>query len=382
MVFPTINDAIYTMLYEISFVALVCLNIITSGNRSLPRVTYLIVVVLIIGSIVAVLHGSGHYPYTRMIMMLTSVSLLALVNKKIGLTNFYDVYNKWMTLMAVFCAIGFLLAYFGFPPIFEISSSNDGRAMNCWIITCAKVASGQDMIGNMMRPSGFFDEPGAMGYWGVFAIAINRLFIKNTKLEKILIVSLIFTFSMGYFMQIIVYLLFFSIKGGVTGRKILLFAILFLSYYTIENLKDTEYHAIYDYSIGRIDAAQQGVDFMEGTSREFNAEQSKEAFHKNPFWGNGRRVGGDNFNDNAYETLAYDGLWGTFYLYFPYIVLLFWSIKRRDSDLLGIIIFLLMSVFHRPFHSNLLTFFVVYSIPIMYYQNVICATANSQLQKN
>jgi hypothetical protein len=107
---------------------------------------------------------------------------------------------------------------------------------------------------------------------------------------------------------------------------------------------------------------------FEGTSREILVESSKEAFIRNPIWGIGWPVNGSEeyVGDNYYETLAHDGIVGAIYQYFPYILLLLWAIGRKDWELVYIVIFLALAIFHRPIHANLLTYFIYYSLPLIY----------------
>ena len=62
------------------------------------------------------------------------------------------------------------------------------------------------------RNAGFYDEPGALAFWGIFALLLNKLYINNRKIEYLLLFGLISTLSMAYFIQIAVYIFFFYYK--------------------------------------------------------------------------------------------------------------------------------------------------------------------------
>lgn len=358
---PILNLNIYFYFF---LGALLTFLIISLRNRKkVPRVLWLITFIMTIGCLISFIMTGGRYYYHKLVMLWPSICLLIIIHNKIGLLNFYKLYNIWILVMAILGVIGFILSLSGIGPFFTFTALNDGRTVSSWIITFSK----QEIPSSgFMRYSGFFDEPGAMAYWGMFALVINKLFIKNKSYELLLIVCLLFTFSMGYIAQIIVYIVLFELKGKITWKKIssvILISILALSLYSTRN---TEYHAIYDATFGRFEAASQGSELLEGTTREILTQRAKEEFKKHPIFGNGRVKDSENLNDNPYETLAYDGIFGTLYLYFPYLILLFWGIKYRDYDLIVCTIFMSLAIFHRPIHSNLLTYLVYYSIPVMY----------------
>ena len=81
------------------------------------------------------------------------------------------------------------------------------------------------VFNDFVRNAGFFDEPGSLAGWGVFALLFNKLYINNKKIEYLLIFGLISTLSMAYFVQLGVYLFLFFRKQR---KKVLLITILFL----------------------------------------------------------------------------------------------------------------------------------------------------------
>jgi len=199
-------------------------------------------------------------------------------------------------------------------------------------------------------------------------LAINRITIKDLKLEKLLIIFTAFTFSMGFISQILFFLAYFYLILSDSKNKIIMGAVAVFAIVGVYATKDTAYNDIYEGTIGRFEAMTQATEFMEGTSREYNAEMTKDTYKKNPIWGIGwdASKNSESLSDNAYETLAHDGIVGTIYTYFPYILLLLWAIRKRDKDLFGVVIFCALAIFHRPIHSNLLTYFMLFSMPIVY----------------
>ena len=82
-----------------------------------------------------------------------------------------------------------------------LTSDDIGR-----IAHLARLELSPEEAGRMLtRVNGFFDEPGAFAFWGMFALLFNKLMFDNKKLEIIIMVSLLFTFSAAYFVLLPIY---------------------------------------------------------------------------------------------------------------------------------------------------------------------------------
>lgn len=339
--------------------------ILTKSRLKLPPALIWCLVVMVLGSILSFIVTGDKFYYHKLIVLYSAFCLIVIVYNTIGYRQFFTLYNKWILIMAILGCIGALIASLGVQPITTFIGKEDGRTVYSWIITFTKTPP----IG-FIRYAGFFDEPGAMGYWGCFALAINRILIRDKRLEKILLIALIFTFSMGYIIQALAYILMFSFSRSKAGDKFGYMIVIVFFIVGVYSTRGTSISFIYDESIGRIEEmfnASEDVLSFEGTSREKLVRDSKEAFESNPVWGIGWPTDNEEYiGDNYYETLAHDGIVGTVYQYFPYILLLIWGLSRRDWEIVHIVVFLALAVFHRPIHSNILTYFIFYSLPLIY----------------
>lgn len=343
--------------------------IVKTGVVSLPKPIRVIIWVMVIGCVVSFFYTGHKFYYHKLIIMAGGVILLMFVYAKIGMIRFFTIYNRWIMIMAMLGVLGFWIAMVGVPPIDVFTATEDSRPISSWIITFTKqIHQGAGFI----RYAGFFDEPGAMGYWGVYALVINRLFIKDWKLEKMLIICLLFTFSMGYYTQIAIFLILTALGGSKSLRtKLIWIGVTIGCIGILYGTKDTRYNIVYQETIGRFEQASEGERFLEGTSREKMTRESKEIWLEHPWMGFGWPVKNKKYiGDNPYETLAHDGIIGTLYLYFPFLLLFYWSFKRRDYELFSMTVFMVAGFMHRPFHFNYLTFFIFYSIPLMYYEKM------------
>lgn len=357
---PSMNSSL--TIYTIVGVMLFGFNIISNNKQSAPLVFWLSIFVVCIGLFIQYSVKGEIYYLQKIVMIFTAVNLIFFCNWRIGTKSFFFYYNRWIYVMAIGGVIGSILAIVGVSPFFSCESLNDGRPIYTWFVTCTKMEMGT------MRFSGFFDEPGAFGYWVVFAMAINKLFINDKRIEWPLMFMTFLTFSLGFFAQAALYYVFFGLKDTSLTKKLALIEVVFLGYIFILSTQNTDLSFIYDNSIGRIEATQNAQSFLEGTNREWLMDRAKDLWEQNPMWGadSQSRQAIGYFGDNMYETLANDGIFGCCYLYFPYVLLLVLGIFRRDYDAIGVALFCAMSVFHRPIHANLLTYFMLYSLPFVY----------------
>lgn len=113
-----------------------------------------------------------------------------------------------MTVQAVLGGIAFILFFVGaLQPLIEFRLP-DLRPSYFFGLTCSNA-----IVGNVMRPAGLFDEPGALAFWGVYCLLINKLVFDNKKIELLLIIGLMFTLSMAFYIEIVIYGLLFTQKA-------------------------------------------------------------------------------------------------------------------------------------------------------------------------
>ena len=306
--------------------------------------------------------------FGNLVNIVLALTLVLFVNSRIGMVHFFEKYNRWILLMAILgCVAFFMVELISFQPLYSLPDRNDGRPIFNYLLTFSK--SDEFDIG-IMRYAGFFDEPGAMAYWGLYAMVINRLFVNNRWIEIILGVCLLFTLSIGYYIQYAAFLLFFYVFGKKRFQTLVISILLIAVIVGVNMTKDTLNSEIYDRTFGR-------VEVLFGESRETNTmiavgdrailtENALKEFKENPFFGTSRTD--VNVGNNVYETLALYGIIGSAFILFPFILLVIWAFKYKDLSLLKCSIVILLGFTHRPFHTNILYFFIIYSILIMYKQ--------------
>lgn len=322
--------------------------------------------------IVTISHGKFLPVFDYVTKMLLAGTLLGLVNSTMGLQQFYLKYNRWIVLMAILGVIAFfLVSVYGVAPYSEVQDRADGRPIFNYLITFSK----SDFFSfGMFRYSGFFDEPGAMANWGLFALIINKLFVNDKRLEMVLIVCLLLTFSMGFFVQLIAYLLFFWVfKRTTVGRIWLAASLIVLLLVLASRTKDTELDFVYGYTIERFTTlaeASESYDAATGfDNRSTMQELAYKEFMKSPLLGSAES---DSLyvGDNIFEPLARYGILGSLLLYSPLLYMLFLSLIHKQKDITKAVLLILLGFFHRPIHLNVLSFFIMYSLLVFTIQQI------------
>ena len=217
------------------------------------------------------------------------------------------------------------------------------------------------IIGNIPRIAGYFDEPGAFAQWGVYALVLNKISPKyNRKIEVLLIIGLIVTFSMAYFIQLVVYLLLFSfsrIKKFIPIFIILIVGV-FAAYKYIP--EDTD---LYLLTFKRLEMSGGQLE----TNRDDAADVAKAYFKESPVFGKGYSSlveKGTYFYDNPYETLASSGIVGTFALYLPLIIIL---LRYRKNGAWQAVAILAIGYLQRPFHIQYIHYLMMYLLFLLCY---------------
>ena len=359
-------------LLQLVFLVLYFILVVSVGGTiNTKGAVWSCVVIQAIGLMLSfVVHGAGGY-FLIGITMLLVLFMISYIDKTIGLRTFFEYYNKWILLMAIGGTALFVMAFIGIPPIADYKNPvSEIDTMSSWIIGFTNTyRSMAGEIFSFVRYSGYFDEPGAMGYWGIYALVFNKLFYDNKKLEIALLILLLFTFSMGYFVQAFAYVfLFYVMKRSKFRLPILI--VIALAVTGIYFTKNTEYSDIYKASFGRFERMTEttGSDVMIEDRRGYVTEEAKKVFMQNPIMGVGAKEWAEMpyMADNPYETLARDGIVGTLYWYMPYILLLILGLKRKDNVLLRLFLVLFLGFLHRPFQMTVLAFFVTYSLLYLY----------------
>ena len=289
----------------------------------------------------SLLHSDSSY-LTRVFLLFITYLFLMVINSKRNFVKFWRYNNYFILLQAVFSLIAFILVAVGLlHPLLKIHNSNAGT-IYFWGLCFSKT-----YIGNLIRPSGFLDEPGALAAWAIYSLMFNYAFIKNKLIEKCLTYFTAVTLSVAFFIQILIFVVLSNFKKLY---KLAFVAVIVLAgIFLISLTKGTNFD-VYEKTIARFERSNETI--IEGNNRQKNMDNAKKMFKRSPYIGIGGRAMGkleDSVADNPYEILAKDGIIGFIVSYIPLIIILFCN--RRKEVVISVIV-IAVGYLQRPLHIN------------------------------
>ena len=326
---------------------------------SLPKPFILICLTqIVVFLFLFVYHGDSFYIMRFALFVVLTWFSLFLVHNTCGIFKFIEINNVWLMIQAVLGLLGFVLIILNVIQPLLVSTVGDYGTDYFYGITTTNA-----IIGNIPRIAGFFDEPGAFAQWGVYALVLNRIIpCYNRKIEVLLIIGLMVTFSMAFYIQLVLYLILFNfsrVKKYIPILVVLIIGVFVARKYIPE---DTDLYLLtfkrFEMSGGQLE-----------TNRDDAADVAKAYFIDSPIWGKGysNLVKKETyFYDNPYETLASSGIIGTLALYLPLIVILLRYRKRGAWQAVAI---LSMGYLQRPFHIQYIHYLMIYFLFFACYYN-------------
>lgn len=356
-----------------ALIVAVIVNLLVGKLFQIPSQIWVLIGLQMIGfSLCFISQGQPQVILIQITITCLFLTLLSILNQTVGVDGFFKYYNRWIFLMALLGTIAWTMSIYNeFAPLYSVPDLIDtDRLLHNYGLTF----SVHDSEKVAMRYSGFFDEPGAMANWGLFALLINKLFVKEKWIEIPLIICLLFTFSMGFYAQLVLYFLFFYLKKENLNHAILILlvvSVVFAGLSTMtENVGSNKTGSVYDKTIGRFtkmfDEGKSKGSVTSVSSRADLTDVAWNEFVEHPLFGTNKNI---YIGDNIYEPLATYGIVGTCLVYFPIIWLLLLSYRNKDRDVICAVIIIFAGFIHRPYHRNLLWNLIIYGIITLYLLN-------------
>lgn len=309
------------------------------------------VVQLVAYMLYSFVHADTSY-ITRCVVLVSAYSLVSIQAKRPKM-EFVDTNVFWLALQAAMGGIGFILTIAKILKPISTFVEFDGYVGHFYGLYTTTVT-----LDNMLRVAGFFDEPGAFAFWGIIALLFNKLYFDNKKVEVILVVGLISTLSMAYFIQLSVYTFLFYGKRFYKIIIPVLFLILALK--GIASLSSEFEYAIF----GRfqMDTTE---NRLKGDNRSHHAEFCRSIWLEHPLLGVGgnrliqiSREQGKFAGANVYTFFAMDGMVGGVVRLLPLFYIFYLGRKQRKYAYAGII--LSLGLIQRPYDPTQLLYPLIF----------------------
>ena len=310
----------------------------------------------------SMIHFDSSY-YTRIFLLAITFLLLRIQSNSHDWKGLARVYNGWLSLQIVCGTLGVILVLIGIlHPIYRFIEL-DGRPGYFFGLFTTNT-----YIGGLVRNAGFFDEPGALAFWGMFAILINKICFDNKLIEAVLIIGLVSTASVAYFIQLALYLLVFYRKK--TWKLILLVTLIYIALRIVSSSNQDMYNAIF----GRFQFDETTGSFA-GDNRSMLFRRCWDIFCDYPIFGIGARTLASPeiaqsygfVGANFFLNWASDGLIGAFITYAP--LYLIFKFGRHDEKFASIWLIIIVGMLQRPYDSTQLLYpLMTYTIAFLIYQ--------------
>jgi hypothetical protein len=259
--------------------------------------------------------------------------------------------------MGIFGTLTFFLhAFIGLTPIFSVQYGNDISFFLGLTTTNVFINTGDIHI---LRYAGFFDEPGTYALFALLAILINKVYFNDLKKENLIIFFTCFTFSIAFYISILVYLLFFYFKIQYLKYTIPLFFLCFIIFTQYKEQSDL-IAKVYELTFERLLSTKDGIT---NTNRGDLFSKDLNTFLTNPLLGIGTNnddIGGSNF----FAIFARYGVIGSIIFYIHIIYFFLVSVLSRNILNIKCFIVLIMTLFYRPELSSVLTLLCIYTLTI------------------
>ncbi len=343
--------------------ALMCFRIILRKKIELSKNLAVVIVLQMAFFFTMALLFSEYKLLNNIVQLFSCLIVLIYINGFIGFEKFAKSYILVMMCMG----IGGVLAFFihllvGINPLLIVQYSATGTSYFLGLTTTNDYYNLEGL--RFLRFSGFFDEPGAFALFAFFALLINKLYFNEKKYELVLIFTTIFTFSMAFYVIVVVYFILFYVKKAYFKQWLFILSLLIVvfSFFSTYNGNDDFLKEVKKNTFERFE--QDGSGDFKGNNRADAMKEDKAVFLENPFWGvvDSKKVRGSNI----YSILGSYGVLGSvfYYILLVYGIALIFLITDKASywKALKVMILIALNFFHRPEFASSLIFIIIYTV--------------------
>jgi len=254
---PVVNYLNFRGIYIIIALFIVIFFISTMKRKRLKWWFVLLASPMLITSSITSLYWEDARYMLSLVFFIFSLYMLQYLNiKDVG--KVVDVASWFLLLVIAMAVVGFIIALVGFDPLLEFPNP-DGRSNYLFYTTLSNA-----YFGNFIRPSGIYDEPGALSFYICFVAAMRHLLKRDNKLTWALLTLGFITLSLAHF----IYFIFHLSAERIDRRNLLRFLI--VGSLVVFIALSTGFHQIFsDKLVSRLAVTDNGT--IVGDNRSFRA---------------------------------------------------------------------------------------------------------------
>ena len=199
--------------------------------RITKKLIILILPIWVIGALATMLSGSN-----SQLLMAFTLTLAVMAGQLLCISLYNPVLLRIICFFTLFLLIGGLVgiiySFAGGQPILEMPL---GYRTTSLYLTTFSFAT----IGNIIRPSGIFDEPGAFAMYVGIVTMFNDILLKNSRMNYVLVILMALTGSLAGLLLVVLYLVFSNLTRELRGRNLKIISAFVLVVLTVQFLYPT-----------------------------------------------------------------------------------------------------------------------------------------------
>jgi len=357
----------------ISSFFLMCLLLLKKRKIKIPEKNYIYVFVIqiIYFSLMGIFFSSPMH-FRNIIKIILFLGIFIYIYNMISIKAFIRNLIILVIIIGILGGVIFILNLTGIiSSPYSTFQNADTRTVNNYILTFSNAGYIHNGF-RIIRIGGFFDEPGQFGLIITYMLLLNYITFRNKKYEILLILSGIFTFSLGFLISVILYYILIISKHNFKEFILVLciFLIIFSLFYFNQNFSSAS-GKIYDITFGRLsDLIQEGVKSTNRSSSVFEGIKILKREQKILFGLSQNQLVNKYQNydrSSIIGLLIMYGIIGLLVYFLPIFYLFlksFYRLKNKfilNYDIFAVSIIIIINLFHRPNYLR-----NVYLLPISF----------------
>jgi hypothetical protein len=268
----------------------------------------------------------------------------------------------WLVLIVLFGALfGILYAYYGGSSILQFANP-DGRLNQLYLTTLTNA-----QFGRYIRPSGIFDEPGALSFVICFVVALRHAMGANKNITRILLISGFVTTSVAHLVFTILYAaaeiqdnrrsVDVIIVLGIAVGLVVLLALFEPISDIISTLLSSRFSDDNLANLGkdRMTTLMNAVSYLDMKTFMFGLDSNCIVGVSSCL-----DLGFENYGENPLSLLVHYGGFLAFPYYFALAYLVIYSVWRRDFIMLGLFLLLLQRPYTMSYGYSMLILLTIF----------------------
>lgn len=197
---PLLNHLGWRGIFSLIIVISICvLYLITSNTKIKKWFIYTFIIITLGSMVTAAYWGDIRYVFAN-IFLIGVLFIIQFANTK-AINSAIEISSFFILILLLGAIVGFIIAFVGTPPVFDFPNP-DGRPNYFFYTTLSNA-----VFGNIIRPSGIYDEPGALSLYICAIAAIRHIHGKNNFFTWVLLLLGFITLSLAHLIYVILHIM-------------------------------------------------------------------------------------------------------------------------------------------------------------------------------